>query len=167
MKTILFLLGMAWAVHSPLPKPLQAARVWRPHRCIGTPFMTAPRMQRSSGTEPRNAGDALHQPARRCRWREGREVGARYRHRHHLHARRRIDLDLPRHRNGAWNLRPTADATPSGRPKWWTSAGRYHAFISYVRGVPETWKGTRDILHYTSTNLLDWKFEKYRGARQY
>ena len=37
--------------------------------------------------------------------------------------------------------------------------GKYHAFISYVRGVPETWKGTRDILHYTSTNLLDWKFE--------
>ena len=22
--------------------------------------------------------------------------------------------------------------------------GKYHAFISYVRGVPETWKGTRD-----------------------
>ncbi len=37
--------------------------------------------------------------------------------------------------------------------------GKYHAFISYVRGVPETWKGTRDIVHYTSTNLLDWKFE--------
>ena len=37
--------------------------------------------------------------------------------------------------------------------------GKYHAFISYVRGVPETWAGTRDILHYTSTNLLDWKFE--------
>jgi len=38
-------------------------------------------------------------------------------------------------------------------------AGKYHAFISYVRGVPETWKGTRDIVHYTSTNLLYWNFE--------
>jgi hypothetical protein len=37
--------------------------------------------------------------------------------------------------------------------------GLYHAFVSYVRGVPETWKGTRDILHYTSTNLVDWRFE--------
>jgi hypothetical protein len=37
--------------------------------------------------------------------------------------------------------------------------GIYHAYISYVRGVPETWKGTRDIVHYTSTNLIDWKFE--------
>ena len=39
------------------------------------------------------------------------------------------------------------------------SGGRYHAFISYVRGVPETWKGSRDIVHYTSANLVDWKFE--------
>jgi len=37
--------------------------------------------------------------------------------------------------------------------------GIYHAYISYVRGVPESWKGTRDIIHYTSTNLFDWKFE--------
>ena len=44
--------------------------------------------------------------------------------------------------------------------------GKYHAFISYVRGVPETWKGTRDILHYTSTNLLDWNSRAWwcRGA---
>lgn len=38
--------------------------------------------------------------------------------------------------------------------------GRYHAFISYVRGVSETWEGTRDILHYTSANLLDWRLER-------
>jgi hypothetical protein len=38
--------------------------------------------------------------------------------------------------------------------------GRYHAFISYVRGVPRTWEGTRDILHYTSSNLLDWRLER-------
>jgi hypothetical protein len=50
-----------------------------------------------------------------------------------------------------------------GRNTFWAPevvdfGGRYHAFISYVRGVPETWKGTRDIVHYTSTNLLDWRF---------
>ena len=38
--------------------------------------------------------------------------------------------------------------------------GVYHAFISYVRGVPQTWEGTRDILHYTSTDLLDWKLAR-------
>jgi hypothetical protein len=51
-----------------------------------------------------------------------------------------------------------------GRNTFWApeivfNEGLYHAYISYVRGVPETWKGTRDILHYTSTNLLDWKYE--------
>ena len=52
----------------------------------------------------------------------------------------------------------------SGRNTFWAPevidfGGKYHAFISYVRGVPETWAGTRDIVHYTSSNLLDWKFE--------
>ncbi|MGC8886536.1 MAG: glycosyl hydrolase [Verrucomicrobiia bacterium] len=37
--------------------------------------------------------------------------------------------------------------------------GIYHAYISYVRGIPDSWKGTRDIVHYTSTNLIDWKYE--------
>lgn len=52
----------------------------------------------------------------------------------------------------------------AGRNTFWAPEvvchnGRYHAFISYVRGVPDTWAGTRDIIHYTSTNLFDWKFE--------
>ena len=51
-----------------------------------------------------------------------------------------------------------------GRNTFWAPEvvfheGRYHAYISYVRGVNETWAGTRDIVHYTSTNLVDWKFE--------
>jgi hypothetical protein len=51
-----------------------------------------------------------------------------------------------------------------GRNTFWAPevvdfGGKYHAFLSYVRGVPETWAGTRDIVHYTSINLLDWKFE--------
>ena len=67
-----------------------------------------------------------------------------------------------------WNYRGIARGlefeTNGTRNTFWAPevvdfGGKYHAFISYVRGVPETWKGTRDILHYTSTNLLDWKFE--------
>lgn len=54
---------------------------------------------------------------------------------------------------------------PGARNTFWAPEvvwheGRYHAFISYVRGVPETWEGTRDILHYTSADLLDWKLER-------
>jgi poly(3-hydroxybutyrate) depolymerase len=65
-----------------------------------------------------------------------------------------------------WNYRGIARGLEfeAGRNTFWAPEvvyheGRYHAFISYVRGVPETWAGTRDILHYTSANLLDWKFE--------
>jgi hypothetical protein len=35
----------------------------------------------------------------------------------------------------------------------------YHMYVSYVRGVPTTWDFERDILHYTSRNLWDWKLE--------
>lgn len=69
--------------------------------------------------------------------------------------------------NGAtWKYRGSARGLEfeSGRNTFWAPevvdfGGKYHAFISYVRGVPETWAGTRDIVHYTSPNLLDWKFE--------
>jgi hypothetical protein len=32
-------------------------------------------------------------------------------------------------------------------------------YMSYVRGIPTTWEFERDIVHYTSKNLWDWKFE--------
>ncbi len=37
--------------------------------------------------------------------------------------------------------------------------GTYHMYVSYVPGIPTTWNYTRHILHYTSSNLWDWKFE--------
>lgn len=38
-------------------------------------------------------------------------------------------------------------------------AGRYHMYISYVRGVPTNWQYGRSIVHMTSTNLWDWQFQ--------
>jgi hypothetical protein len=32
-------------------------------------------------------------------------------------------------------------------------------FVAYVRGVPADWSGDRHIVHYTSRNLVDWKYE--------
>jgi hypothetical protein len=65
-----------------------------------------------------------------------------------------------------WKYRGTAKGLEfePGRNTFWAPEivfheGLYHAFISYVRGVPETWDGSRDILHYTSKNLVDWKYE--------
>lgn len=52
----------------------------------------------------------------------------------------------------------------AGRNTFWAPEiiwhdDRYHMYVSYVRGVPHTWTGGRDILHYTSQNLWDWSFE--------
>jgi hypothetical protein len=35
----------------------------------------------------------------------------------------------------------------------------YHMYVSYVRGVPSVWSGTRHIVHMTSENLWDWRFQ--------
>ncbi len=35
----------------------------------------------------------------------------------------------------------------------------YHMYVSYVKGVPISWKHGRQILHYTSKNAWDWQFE--------
>lgn len=32
-------------------------------------------------------------------------------------------------------------------------------YVSYVPGIPTTWNYSRNILHYTASNLWDWKFE--------
>jgi hypothetical protein len=31
-------------------------------------------------------------------------------------------------------------------------------YVSYVRGVPDAWRGTRQIVHMLSDNLWDWQF---------
>lgn len=35
----------------------------------------------------------------------------------------------------------------------------YHMYVSYVPGVPADWNHPRYILHYTSTDLINWNFE--------
>lgn len=65
-----------------------------------------------------------------------------------------------------WLYRGIAEglAFERGRNTYWApeviwQADRYHMYVSYVRGAPIKWSGDRYILHYTSTNLWDWRFE--------
>lgn len=37
--------------------------------------------------------------------------------------------------------------------------GIYHMYVSYVKGIPTSWTGSRDIIHYTSKDLWNWSFE--------
>lgn len=52
-----------------------------------------------------------------------------------------------------------------GRNTFWApevieADGIYHMYVSYVQGIPADWNCSRTILHYTSENLWDWKFEQ-------
>jgi hypothetical protein len=65
-----------------------------------------------------------------------------------------------------WTYRGTAKGLEfeTGRNTFWAPClvehGRtYHMFAAYVRGVPADWSGDRHIVHYTSRDLVDWKFE--------
>ena len=65
-----------------------------------------------------------------------------------------------------WLYRGTLNIEPiePGRNTFWApeilwANGCYHMFVSYITGVPDEWVGVRRILHYTSDNLWDWKFE--------
>jgi len=51
-----------------------------------------------------------------------------------------------------------------GRNTFWApevmyGEGKYHMYVSYLKGIRSSWIGDRDIIHYTSNNLIDWKFE--------
>lgn len=37
--------------------------------------------------------------------------------------------------------------------------GKYHIYVTYVRGIPTDWNWQRFIVHYSAQNLWDWKFE--------
>ena len=71
------------------------------------------------------------------------------------------------HDNGqTWLYRGTLnlEAIEPGRNTYWApevlwANGKYHMFVSYITGVPDTWRGDRTILHYTSDNLWNWKYE--------
>jgi hypothetical protein len=51
-----------------------------------------------------------------------------------------------------------------GRNTFWAPEilwcdGLYHMYVSYVPGVPVDWSGTRHIVHMTSPDLWQWRFE--------
>jgi len=65
-----------------------------------------------------------------------------------------------------WSYRGIAKGLEfeAGRNTFWAPClvehGRtYHLFIAYVRGVPADWSGHRHIVHYTSRDLVNWKYE--------
>jgi hypothetical protein len=65
-----------------------------------------------------------------------------------------------------WLYRGTLQglAFEPGRNTFWAPEvfwhiDRYHMYVSYVPGIPNDWSGTRHIVHMTSTNLWDWRFE--------
>jgi len=65
-----------------------------------------------------------------------------------------------------WTYRGTAQGLEfePGRNTFWAPClvehGRtFHMFLAYVRGVPADWGGDRNIVHYTSRDLFNWKFE--------
>lgn len=65
-----------------------------------------------------------------------------------------------------WIYRGTAEGLSyeRGTNTYWAPEiveenGKYHMFVSYVRGICYGWERERKILHYTSRNLWDWSFE--------
>lgn len=65
-----------------------------------------------------------------------------------------------------WIYRGTAQGLEfeKGRNTFWAPEvleidGVYHMYVSYVRGICFSWEYPRQILHYTSADLWDWKFE--------
>jgi hypothetical protein len=56
------------------------------------------------------------------------------------------------------NYRPTSDYT-HWAPEVIEYKGLYHMYLTYVPGIFTDWNHPRDILHLTSTDLLNWKYE--------
>jgi hypothetical protein len=66
----------------------------------------------------------------------------------------------------AWTYRDTADIQyrPDRDYTHWAPEvirheGKYHMFLTYVPGVFGDWNHPRQIVHLTSSNLLQWKYE--------
>lgn len=69
--------------------------------------------------------------------------------------------------NGAtWKYRDTANINyrPTSKYTHWApevieNKGLYHMYLTYVPGIFTDWNHPRNILHLTSTDLLNWKYE--------
>lgn len=64
-----------------------------------------------------------------------------------------------------WVYRGTLDLEfEDGHNTFWAPEvvyrdGEYHMFVAYIRGVRSHWGGDKQIVHYTSRNLWNWKCE--------
>lgn len=79
----------------------------------------------------------------------GNEIGIAYSTDHGRSWRYRgtLNLEFERGKNTFW------------APELVLNKGIYHLFVTYIQGVSNHWSGQAGIVHYTSTNLWDWKFE--------
>ncbi len=63
----------------------------------------------------------------------------------------------------SWIYRGTAELLfEPGMNTFWApeviwAEGEYHMYVTYLRGVPSTWSGKRQILHFTSADLWHWE----------
>jgi hypothetical protein len=65
-----------------------------------------------------------------------------------------------------WDYRGTLDSLnfEPGTNTFWAPEviyenGLYHMYVTYVRGMPDEWRGQRFIIHYTSADMWNWKQE--------
>jgi hypothetical protein len=64
-----------------------------------------------------------------------------------------------------WKYRGTANIDyGQGDYSYWAPeviehSGTYHMYLTFVPGMHTDWSGTRDIIHLTSKDLLNWKYE--------
>lgn len=63
------------------------------------------------------------------------------------------DLRVPRRTRADWGVQTF------WAPEIIYFGGVYHMYVSVISGIPDRWEGhDRNILHYQSTDLLDWDF---------
>lgn len=69
------------------------------------------------------------------------------------------------HDGSKWLYRGTLEglAIERGHNTFWApeiirAEGAYHMYVSYITGIPTDWDYPRQMLHYVSDNLWDWRF---------
>ena len=76
-------------------------------------------------------------------------------------------IGIAESKNGVnWTYRDTADIgyRPDAGATFWApevvyNKGLYHMYVTYVPGIFTDWHHPRIIIHLTSKNLLNWKYE--------
>ncbi|MFV0343856.1 MAG: glycosyl hydrolase [Anaerocolumna sp.] len=77
------------------------------------------------------------------------------------------DIGVASSRDGVkWLYRGTLPglAIEPGHNTFWApeiiyGEGEYHMYVSYITGIPTDWNYERRMLHYTGSNLWEWKYQ--------